>query len=153
MEWVTSKVVTTLVVMVIAVSFLGLFSMQATYYRSLEQEDVANAITDLVTEVDLLGCEAEVMVDWTNASGSQGLPRYLHGVPYIIQFTCERPYVVIDAHRVAGRYFPSNVSLYDPLGAHVDLLEVPSTVGFQISSEAKWMPWGLDFPISITVLH
>ncbi|MCK5251473.1 MAG: hypothetical protein KAQ96_00935, partial [Thermoplasmata archaeon] len=65
--------------LIIAVSFTGLFSMQADYYRTLELEDLANAITDLVTEVDLLTCEARVEVNWTVSATSHGLPREFHG--------------------------------------------------------------------------
>ena len=150
--WLSSKVATSVVVLVIAGSFLGLFTMQAHYYRSLELQDLADAITDLVTEVDLLSCEAWVEVNWTNVPESQGLPRLFHGEPYLVQFTRERPYLVWDGTRVAGRYFPSEVKLLDAEGETVDLLEVPSTTGFVVSSEPEWEDWGLDFPVTVHAL-
>ena len=80
-DWITSKVATSVTVLVIAASFTGLFSMQADYYRTLEMEDLADAVTDLVTEVDLLSGEARVTVDWRDSLTSHGLPRDLHGEP------------------------------------------------------------------------
>lgn len=136
-------------VLVIAASFTGLFSMQADYYRTLELEDLADAITDLVTEVDLLTCEASVMVNWTSMAESHGLPREFHGEPYLLQFTSERPYLVWQGTRVAGRYFPSDVNLLNGEGTTVGMLEVPSTSGFIIRSEPEWSERGLDQVISI----
>ena len=150
--WLSSKVVTTMAVLVIAVSFTGLFSMQADYYRTLELEDLANAITDLVTEVDLLTCEATVTVNWTSSAASHGLPREFHGEAYLVQFTNERPYVVWKETRVSGRFFPSDVALCQQDGTPSTLLEVPSTTGFSIGSEHLWREWGLDMEISIQPL-
>jgi hypothetical protein len=138
-----------MVVLIIAASFTGLFSMQSDYFRTLELEDLANAITDLVTEVDLLSCEAWVEVNWTASTMSHGLPREFQGEPYLIEFTEERPYVVWQGNRVSGRYFPSDVALLDDDGMHLPLLEITSTVGFSIDSEATWAEWGLDHEISI----
>jgi len=139
-------------VLVIAASFTGLFSMQADYYRTLELEDLANEFTDLVTEVDLLTCEAEVQVNWTTMAESHGLPREFHGEPYLVQFTAQRPYLVWQGTRVAGRYFPSNVRLIEEDGATVDILEFPSSTGFTVSSQPEWCEWGLDQVISIQAL-
>jgi hypothetical protein len=147
--WLSSKVVTTMAVLVIAASFTGLFSMQADYYRTLELEDLANAITDLVTEVDLLSCQATVTVNWTSQAASHGRPRDFHGEPYLVQFTSERPYVVWQGTRVTGRFFPSDVALFQQDGSPSNLLEVASTTGFIISSEPVWKEWGLDQEISI----
>lgn len=139
-------------VLVIAASFTGLFNMQADYYRTLELEDLANAFTDLVTEVDLLTCEAFVEVNWTAMAESHGLPREFHGAPYLVQFTAERPYLVWQGTRVAGRYFPSNVTLIEEDGATVDILEVPSSTGFTVGSCPEWREWGQDLVISIQAL-
>jgi hypothetical protein len=139
-------------VLVIAASFTGIFSMQADYYVTLELEDLANAITDLVTEVDLLTCEAFVEVNWTAMAESHGLPREFHGKPYLVQFTAERPYLVWQGTRVAGRYFPSNVTLIEEDGAFADILEVPSSTGFTVGSRPEWREWGLDLVISIQAL-
>jgi len=151
-EWLSSKVATSMAVLVIAASFTGLFSMQADYYTTLELEDLANAITDLVTEVDLLTCGAFVEVNWTSMAESHGLPREFHGEVYMIQFTSERPYLVWQGTRVAGRYFPSNVNLIEEAGEPVDILEVPSSTGFTVISEPEWCDWGLDLVISIRAL-
>jgi len=150
--WLSSKVMTTMTVLVIAASFTGLFSMQADYYRTLELEDLAHAITDLVTEVDLLTCEATVTVNWTSSATSHGLPREFHGEPYLVQFTGERPYVVWQGTRVAGRFFPSDVALDLHDGTPMTLLEIASTTGFSIRSEPVWKEWGLDMEISIQPL-
>jgi len=150
--WLSSKVVTTMTVLVIAASFTGLFSMQADYYRTLELEDLANAITDLVTEVDLLTCQATVTINWTSSAISHGLPREFHGEPYLVQFTGERPYVVWQGTRVAGRFFPSDVALILQEGVSVTLLEIASTTGFTINSEPVWQEWGLGLVISIQPL-
>jgi len=152
LEWLSMKVATTAVALVVALSFLGLFGMQAEYFESLELEDLADSISDLVTDVDLLGCEAWVEVNWTNATESLGLPRTFHGDPYLIQFSRERPYVVHRGERVAGRYFPSPVDLVDEDGEPLDLLEISSTTGFVVSSKPTWAPWGLDHPITIQPL-
>ena len=152
MEWLTMKVATTAVAMIVALSFLGLFTMQAQYFEALGLEDLADSISDLFTDVDLLGCEARVEVNWTNATASHGLPRTFHGQPYLVRFTNERPYVVLDGENIAGRYFASPVFLQDAIGEPVDLLEVSSTSGFAISSKPTWMPWGLDLPLTISPL-
>ncbi len=150
--WLSSKVTTTMVVLVIASSFMGLFSMQADYYRTLELEVLANAVTDLVTDVDLLACEAVVTVNWTSSGVSHGLPRTFQGEPYILQFTVERPYVVWQGSRVAGRYFPSDVTLVKGDGTPAAVLEVPSSTGFTIISEHAWRGWGLDTEICVRPL-
>jgi hypothetical protein len=152
MEWLTMKVATTAVALIVALSFLGMFTMQAQYYEALELEDLADDISSLVAEVDLLGCEAIVEVDWTNASESHGLPRSFHGRPYLIQFSEERPYVVLGDIRVAGTYFPSPVGIIDGYGESLDLLEVSSTTGFAVFSRPEWAPWGLDMPVTISPL-
>ena len=143
---------TSLTVLIIAASLTGLFSMQADYYRTLELEDLANAYTDLVTEVDLLSCEAEVVVNWTDAAIAHGLPRTFHGDTYLIEFTEERPYLVSQGVRVTGRYFPSDLVLRDGSGDATDVLEVPSTTGFIVSSEHVWRDWGLDLVITVQPL-
>jgi hypothetical protein len=150
--WLSSKVVTSVAVLVITGSFMGLFSMQADYYRTLELEDMANAITDLVTEVDLLTCQALVEVNWTDQAESHGLPRTFQGEPYMVHFTPERPYLVWNDVRVKGRYFPSPVQLFGPDGAPTGVLEVPSTTGFMIQSKPTWADWGLEHMISINAL-
>ena len=126
--------------------------MQADYYRTLELEDLANTITDLVTEVDLLTCEARVEVNWTASAISHGLPREFHGEPFIVQFTEERPYLVWQGTRVRGRYFPSNVVLKGVDGVALDLLEIASTTGFTVISEPEWQERGLDLVIYIRSL-
>ena len=127
--------------------------MQADYYRTLELEDLANAITDLVTEVDLLTCKATVTINWTASSASHGLPREFHGEPYLVQFTSERPYVVWQGTRVTGRFFPSDVTLCLQDGTPSTLLEIASTTGFSIGSEPVWREWGQDMEISIQPLE
>jgi hypothetical protein len=139
-------------VLIIAASFTGLFSMQADYYRSQELEDLADAITDLVTQVDLLSCEAWVEVNWTASTLSHGLPREFQGEPYLIQFTRERPYVVWQGTRVAGMFFPSDVLLYDDGGGPVELLEIVSSTGMAVSSGPVWQEWGVELVISIQPL-
>jgi hypothetical protein len=151
-EWLSSKVATSMAVLMIAASFTGLFSMQSDYYRTLELEDLADHITDLVTQVDLLSCEALVEVNWTSAMASHGLPREFHGEPYLIQFSKERPFVEWRGTRVAGMYFPSDVELLNDEGSELTLLEVVSTRGFLIESQASWSPWGLEHTISIAPL-
>ncbi len=151
-DWLTSKVATSVTVLIIAASFTGLFSMQADYYRTLELEDLADAFTDLVTEVDLLSSEAVVFLNWTGASESHGLPREFHGEPYMIELTGERPYLVHQGTRVSGRYFPSELVLLDDEGERVDLLEIASTTGLVIRSNGKWCDWGLDMVITIEPL-
>ncbi len=151
-DWLSSKVATSVVVLVISGSFLGLFGMQADYYRSLELEDLADAVSDLVTEVDLLTCEAAVEVNWTVTAESHGLPRTFHGKAYLIQFTTERPYLVWEGTRVAGRFFPSPVSLSNDTGGHVEMLEIPSTIGFKVCSRPAWEEWGLNHHITIEAL-
>jgi hypothetical protein len=152
LEWVSGRVATTFVVLVIAVSFLGLFGMQVDYYRTLELEDLADAISELVTEVDLLNCEAWVEVNWSSASEPHGLPRDFHGGTYIVQFTEERPHVSIDGTRVSGMYFPSPVELVDADGDRVELLEVSSATGFVVCSRPSWTEHGLDHPITLRAL-
>ncbi len=152
MAWLTSKVATSLTVMVIAASFMGLFDMQVDYYRTLELEDLADSVTELVTEVDLLGCEAEVVLNWTSSSESHGLPREFHGDPYIVQFTEERPYVVWRGIRVVGKYFPSNVLLLDKMEGPIKLLEISSVKGFVIDSRYEWADWGLNQVITVRPL-
>lgn len=151
-DWLTSKLATSMVVLIICGSFLGLFGMQANYYQTLELEDLADAITDLVTQVDLITCGATVEINWTDATASHGLPRTFHGKPYLVQFTSERPYLVWDGTRVAGQYFTSTVTLLDDDGEPVDLLEVPSTSGFVVHSRPVWTDHGLDHPICILPL-
>lgn len=148
-DWLSSKVATSVVVLVISGSFLGLFGMQADYYRTLELEDLADAVSDLVTQVDLLTCEATVEVNWTVAAESHGLPRTFHGKAYLIQFTADRPYLVWEGTRVAGRFFPSSVSLSNDTGQNVEMLEIPSTFGFKVSSYPTWEDWGLNHHITI----
>jgi hypothetical protein len=145
-------VTTSIVVLVIASSFTGLFSMQADYYRTLELEDLASSITDLITEVDLLACEAWLEVNWSSSAESHGLPRSFHGGPYIVQFAADRPHLVWQGTRVAGRYFPSDVVLLDGDGASVDLLEIHSTTGFTVSAEPEWSERGLEHVISVQAL-
>jgi hypothetical protein len=152
LEWLTSKVMTTAVVLVIAVSFLGLFGMQVDHYRTLELEDIANRVSELVTEVDLVLAEVTVEVNWTGASESMGIPRTFYGEPYLIEFTSERPYVVLEGERVKGRHFPGIVQLRDRSGEQVDILEIPSTTGFLLQSSSHWTDDGLDRPITIMPL-
>jgi hypothetical protein len=149
MEWTVSKVLTSLMVLAIAASFLGLYGMQAASVRRMELEDLADRFSDLVAEIDGLACEASVEVNWTGSMESHGLPRTFHGKPFVIQFTYERPYIIWDGERVSGRPFSSQIDLLGNHGEHVDLLEIPSTTGFIVSSKAMWAHWGLDFPISI----
>jgi len=151
-DWLSSKVATSMVVLVISGSFLGLFGMQADYYRTLELEDLADAVSDLVTQVDLLTCEAVVEVNWTFTTESHGLPRTFHGKAYLIQFTIERPYLLWEGTRVAGRFFPSPVSLSNDTDEHVEMLEIPSTIGFKVSSNPIWEDWGLNHHITIGAL-
>ena len=139
-------------VLIISGSFLGLFGMQADYYRDLELSDLANAVTDLVTDMDLLTCEGTLEVNWTATAVSHGLPRTFHGAAYMIQFTNERPYVLCDGTRAGGRYFPSAVVLLDPRGEPVDLLEVPSTTGFVVHAMPEWADWGLQYIILVEAL-
>jgi hypothetical protein len=136
-----------------AASFTGLFSMQAEYYRTLELEDLADAVTELVTELDLLTCEAEVEVNWTDSTSSHGLPRDFHGRPYIIEFTRERPYITWEGTRVKGRYFPSDIIILDGAGVVLDLLEVPSTGGFVLTSGQVWTESGLDTVIDVRAIR
>jgi len=150
--WITSRVMTSVTVLVIAGSFLGLFTMQADHYRTLELEDLADAVTDLVTEVDLLTCEARVEVNWTTSAEAHGLPRDFHGEPYLIQFSTERPYLVWRETRVAGRFFPSPVALLGAGGEPTHLLEIPSSVGFVIESSSRWGERGLEHPITLCPL-
>ncbi|NIP36526.1 MAG: hypothetical protein GWN18_16330 [Thermoplasmata archaeon] len=152
-EWMASKVATSVTVLVIAASFTGLFSMQAEYYRTLELEDLADAFTDLVTEVDLLSCEAVVVLNWTDAKESHGLPREFQGEPYMIELTRERPFLTHQGVRVSGRYFPSELVLIDDEGERVDLLEVASTTGLVIRSQTTWCDWGLDTALSVEPLR
>jgi hypothetical protein len=152
LDWISGRVATTFVVLIIAVSFLGLFGMQVDYYRTLELEDLADAISELVTEVDLLNCEAWVEVNWSSASEPHGLPRQFQGETYIVQFTEDRPYVSIEGTRVSGLYFPSPVELVDANGDRVELLVVSSTNGFVVSSQPRWTEHGLDHPITLCAL-
>ena len=152
MEWTASKVLTSVMVLAIAVSFLGLYGMQAASVRRMELEDLADRFSDLVAEIDGLACEASVEVNWTASAQSHGLPRTFHGKPYVIQFTSERPFLKWDGERVSGRPFSSPVAIFDDRGGPVNLLEVPSTSGFSVSSKATWASWGLDFPLSIAPL-
>ena len=152
MEWMSGKVATTLVVLIIAASFLGLFGMQVDYYRTLELEDLADAISELVTEVDLLDCEARVEVNWSSAPEPHGIPRLFHGGTYVVQFTEDRPYVCFDGKRTSGLYFPSPVELIDADGHQAEFLEVSSTTGFVVSSQPQWTEYGLDHPITLSAL-
>lgn len=152
MGWLSSRAATSAVVLIVCVSFLGLFTMQADYYRTLERGEVADAVSGLVTQVDMLTCEAQLEVNWTSDSTSHGLPRHLHGEPYVVRFTPDRAYVVQGGHQVAGQYFPSTVGLLDARGEPASLLEVPSTTGFVVSSHAEWAEWGLDHVIVIQPL-
>jgi hypothetical protein len=149
LEWTISKVATTLVVLTIALSVLGLFGMEAASMRTMELERLADAVADLVGDVDTVPCEASCEVDWTCATESFGLPRAFHGDAYTIEFTAERPYVVWRGERVAGHPFTSRLGLVGGDGAPVPLLEVVSTTGFVVSSRAEWQPWGLDHPVQV----
>lgn len=153
MDWLSSKVVTSIVVLVITGSFLGLFNMQADYYKELELRELADALTDLVTEVDTLTCQARVEVNWTSELESHGLPRYFHGEPYLIQFTSERPYILWNDVRVKGRFFTSSIGLLGSDDMPVQLLEIPSTTGFVIRSQNVWADWGLGQSITVEALE
>ncbi|UCC93761.1 MAG: hypothetical protein JSW25_03595 [Thermoplasmata archaeon] len=148
-EWFSSKMVTSITVLVIAASFTGLFSMQADYYRTQELEDLANAITDLVTEVELLDGQVWVEVNWTVSARSHGLPREFHGKPYVIRFTPERPYVAWQGQVVPGRFFPSDIRLIGSDGEETHLLEIASAIGFTLESSPIWTEWGLEHALSI----
>jgi len=152
LEWTISKVATTFVVLTIALSVLGLFGMEAASIRTMELERLADAVADLVGDVDTVPCEASCEVDWTCATESFGLPRAFHGDAYTIEFTAERPYVVWRHERVAGHPFTSIVEVVDGEGGPVPLLEVVSTTGFVVSSRAEWQPWGLDHPVQVRPL-
>ena len=110
------------------------------------------SLTDLVTELDLLDCEAEVQVNWTASTSSHGLPRDLHGDIYIIEFTQERPYIAWEGTRVTGRYFPSDIRVLNEEDSPLDVLEVPSTSGFILTSVQVWTDRGLGTEITIRPL-
>ncbi len=152
MEWTVSKVLTSLMVLAIAASFLGLYGMQAASVRRIELEDLADRFSDLVAEIDGLACEAFVEVNWTASMESHGLPRSFHGKPYVIQFTSERPYIEWDGERVSGKPFSSPVGLLDVDFQPAVSLDIPSTTGFILFSKATWASWGLDFPVHIAPL-
>lgn len=152
-EWLASKVMTSAVALIIAVAFLGLFGMQVEHYRTLELRDIADRVSDLVTEVDLVRAEVTIEVNWTGALECLGLPRTFHGEVYLIEFSAQRPYVVLEGQRVKGRHFPGVVDLRDAMGEPVDILEVSSTTGFVLHSSPAWTEGGLDHPISISPLR
>lgn len=153
LEWTISKVATTLVVLIIALSVLGLFGMEAASVRTMELERLADSVADLVGDVDTLPCEASCTVDWTCASESLGLPSSFHGEAYTIEFTADRPYVVWRGERVAGHPFTSRVSLVGLDDEPTPMLQVTSTAGFVVSSHAEWQPWGLDHPVQVGPLE
>jgi hypothetical protein len=153
LEWTISKVATTAVVLSIALSVLGLFGMEAASVRSMELERLADAVADLVVDVDMLACEATCEVDWTSSSECFGLPRAFHGDAYTIVFSSQRPCVVWRGERAAGHPFASAVRLLDADGGPVELLEVRSTEGFVVSSQAEWAPWGVDLPLHVRPLQ
>jgi fermentation-respiration switch protein FrsA (DUF1100 family) len=151
-EWTISRVATSVVVLIICLSVMGLFGMEAASVRQMELKGLAGTVSDLVVDVDTLGCAASFEVNWTVSSESFGLPRAFHGDTYTIQFTSERPYLVWHGERVAGHPFSSEVRLLDATGGPVSMLEVRSATGFVLSSEAEWESWGLDYPVYISPL-
>ena len=151
-EWTISRVATSAVVLVIALSVLGLFGMEAASVRQMELRGLADSVSDLVADVDMLPCAVSLEVNLTASAEAFGLPRAFHGDAYVIELTEERPYVVWHGDRVAGHPFPSRVRLVDRTGAPVSVLVVRSVSGFVISSEPEWAEWGLDLPISISPL-
>jgi hypothetical protein len=151
-EWTISRVATSAVVLIIALSILGLFGMEAASVRQMELEDLADSVSDLVVDVDMLPCAVAVEVNLTVSSESFGLPRAFHGDSYTIELTSERPYVVWHGARVAGHPFSSMVRLVDLSGAPVGVLAVRSVDGFVILSQPEWADWGLDLPITISPL-
>ena len=151
-EWTIFRVVTSAVVLVIALSILGLFGMEAASVRQMELEELADSVSDLVVDVDMLPCAVSVEVNLTVTAESFGLPRAFHGDSYTIELTAERPYVVWHGDRVAGHPFSSMVRLVDRSGAPVDVLTVRSVEGFVVSSQPEWADWGLDLPITISPL-
>lgn len=151
-EWTISRVATSAVVLVIALCVLGLFGMEAASVRRMELRDLADAVSDLVVDVDLLPCAVAVEVNLTVSSESFGLPRAFHGDGYTIELTPERPYVVWHGERVAGHPFSSMVRLADRAGAPVGVLAVRSAEGFSICSQPEWAEWGLDLPITLSPL-
>ena len=153
MDWLSSKAVTSMVVLVIIGSFLGLFNIQVNYYTSLELQELADVVSSLVAEIDKLTCEATVEVNWTLATESHGLPRYFHGEPYLILFTQDRPHVTWNGLSVKGRYFTSPIDLLGTNGSCVSLLEVPSTTGFLVQTTQMWAEWGLGQRITVEALH
>jgi len=152
-ELVVSRVATSAVVLIIALSILGLFGMEAASVRQMELRDLADSVSDLVVDVDMLPCAASVEVNLTVSSESFGLPRAFHGDCYTIELTAERPYLVWHGERVAGHPFSSLVRLADRSGAPVGILTVRSVEGFVVSSQPEWADWGLDLPITISPLR
>ena len=151
-EWTISRVATSAVVLIIALSILGLFGMEAASVRQMELRDLADSVSDLVVDVDMLPCAVTVEVDLTVSAEAFGLPRAFHGDSYTIELTPERPYVVWHGERVAGHPFSSMVRLSDLSGAPVAVLAVRSVEGFVVSSQPEWADWGLDLPITISPL-
>jgi len=151
-EWTISRVATSAVVLIIALSILGLFGMEAASVRQMELEELADSVSDLVVDVDMLPCAVSVEVNLTVSAESFGLPRAFHGDSYTIELTAERPYVVWHGDRVAGHPFSSMVRLVDRSGEAVSVLTVRSVEGFVVSSQPEWADWGLDLPISISPL-
>ena len=151
-EWTIFRVVTSAVVLVIALSILGLFGMEAASVRQMELEELADSVSDLVVDVDMLPCAVSVEVNLTVTAESFGLPRAFHGDSYTIELTAERPYVVWHGDRVAGHPFSSMVRLVDRSGEAVSVLTVRSIEGFVVSSQPEWADWGLDLPVSISPL-
>ena len=151
-EWTIFRVMTSAVVLVIALSILGLFGMEAASVRQMELEELADSVSDLVVDVDMLPCAVSVEVNLTVTAESFGLPRAFHGDSYTIELTAERPYVVWHGDRVAGHPFSSMVRLVDRSGEAVSVLTVRSIEGFVVSSQPEWADWGLDLPVSISPL-
>jgi hypothetical protein len=151
-EWIISRVATSAVVLVIALSILGLFGMEAASVRQMELEELADSVSDLVVDIDMLPCAVSVEVNLTVTAESFGLPRTFHGDSYTIELSAERPYVVWHGDRVAGHPFSSMVRLADRSGEAVSVLTVRSVEGFVVSSQPEWADWGLDLPISISPL-
>ena len=151
-EWTISRVATSAVVLIIALSILGLFGMEAASVRQMELEDLADSVSDLVVEVDLLPCAVSIEVNLTASDEAFGLPRAFHGDSYTIELTPERPYVVWHGNRVAGHPFSSMVRLADRSGGSLGILAVRSVEGFVVSSQPEWAEWGPDLPITLSPL-
>lgn len=152
-EWMSSKVATSMVVLIIALSFMGLFGLQVESYREMERSAVADRVSSLVAEVDRARCEVAIDVDLADPEGAYGIPRLLHGEVYSIELTRDRAYVVVGGQRTGGAPFSCPVRLVDGYGEPVELLVVPSTGGFVISSQEAWCDWGLDLPVTIGPLR